>query len=211
MVERELIVSDDVAGEAARIFLEQAPRTLALAGGGTPRALYALLAQREYDWPSLEVFFGDERCVPPDHPNSNFRMANETLLSKVRARVHRMRGESCDAAGYEEELRSVFGPGLPRFDLALLGMGADGHTASLFPGDAALEERERLVVRVSRPDHERLTLTLPALSAAKVALFLVSGADKRVALSRVLAGEDLPAARVAAEQVVFVTDREAAG
>ena len=105
----------------------------------------------------------------------------------------------------------MLGPGTPRLDLALLGMGADGHTASLFPGDAALEERERLVVRVSRPDHQRLTLTLPVLSAAKVALFLVSGADKREALSRVLAGEDLPAARVTAERVLFVADREAAG
>ncbi len=137
-------------------------------------------------------------------------MATEALLSKVRARVHRMRGESCDAAGYEEELRAVFGEGVPAFDLAFLGMGADGHTASLFPGDPALEERRRLVVRVQRPDHPRLTLTLPALSAAKLAVFLVSGEDKRGALRRVLADEELPAARVAANRVVIIADPAAA-
>jgi 6-phosphogluconolactonase len=206
----ELIVAGDVAAEAAQLFLEQRPRTVALAGGSTPRALYQALAAADYDWRSVEVFFGDERCVPPDHPDSNFRMAKETLLSRIQARVHRMRGEDCDAAGYEAELRSVFGTGPPRFDVALLGLGEDGHTASLFPGDAALDESERWVVKVSRPDHDRLTLTLPVLSAAGLALFLVSGAEKRKALSGVLAGKDLPAARVAAERTVFVADRQAA-
>lgn len=210
MSERELLVSEDITETAADIFLRERPRTLALAGGRTPRELYERLSAVEYDWESVDVFFGDERCVPPDHPDSNFRMAQEALLSRVTARVHRMPGETCDATAYERELRSVFGAGLPAFDLALLGMAADGHTASLFPGDPALEEKERLVVRVERPDHPRLTLTLPVLSASKVALFLVAGEDKREALRRVLAGEDLPAARVAARRTLFVADRAAA-
>ncbi|MFQ5879336.1 MAG: 6-phosphogluconolactonase, partial [Dehalococcoidia bacterium] len=131
-------------------------------------------------------------------------------VAQVPARAHRMRGETCDAAGYEDELLSFFGGANPSFDLAFLGLGADGHTASLFPGDQALDETQRLVVEVARPDHPRLTLTLPALSAAKVAIFLVSGAEKREALRRLLAGEDLPAARVAARRMVVVADATAA-
>jgi 6-phosphogluconolactonase len=209
-VRRELLVTGDVASTAADIFLRERPRTVVLAGGQTPRTLYALLATKAYDWSAVDVFFSDERCVPPDHPDSNFRMAQETLLSKVPARVHRMAGETCDAAGYEEELRAAFGAALPAFDLVFLGIGADGHTASLFPGDPALEETQRLVVRVSRPDHPRLSLTLPVLSASKLAVFLVSGAEKREALRRVLAGEDLPAARVAAHRVMIIADGAAA-
>jgi 6-phosphogluconolactonase len=207
---RELLVTSDIAETAVGLFLRQRPRTLVLAGGRTPRALYARLARQKYDWSAVEIFFSDERCVPPDHPDSNFRMARETLLSRVQARVHRMHGESCEAAGYEEELRLVFGDGLPTFDLVFLGMGADGHTASLFAGDPALEETQRLVTKVARPDHQRLTLTLPVLSASKLAVFLVSGGEKREALRRVLAGDDLPAARVAARRVVIIADAAAA-
>ena len=209
-MKRELLVVPDISEAAADLFLRQRPRTVVLAGGRTPRALYARLAKGEYDWSAVDVFFSDERCVPPDHPDSNFRMADEALLSIVTARVHRMRGETCDAAGYEEELRAVYGNGLPTFDLAFLGMGVDGHTASLFPGEPVLEESHRLVVKVARPDHKRLTLTLPVLSASTLAVFLVSGAEKRDALRRVLAGEDLPAARVAARRVVIVADAAAA-
>jgi 6-phosphogluconolactonase len=207
---RELLVAPDIAAAATELFLRQRPRTLALAGGRTPRELYRRLASLKYDWEGVDVFFGDERCVPPDHPDSNFRMASEALLSRVAARVHRMRGEACDAAAYERELRAVFGEGVPVFDLVFLGMGADGHTASLFPGDAALEESQRLVVRVARPDHPRLTLTLPVLSASRLAVFLVSGEEKREALRRVLADENLPAARVAARRVVIIADAAAA-
>jgi 6-phosphogluconolactonase len=209
-LKRELLVTPHIAGEAARVFLNEQPRTVLLAGGRTPRPLYARLSSLQYAWAALDVFFGDERCVPPDHPDSNFRMAHETLLSKVPARVHRMRGETCDADGYERELRAFFGQGPTSFDLAFLGMGADGHTASLFPGDPALEETQRLVVRVQRPDHPRLTLTLPALGASRLAVFLVSGAEKREALRRVLSGEDVPAARVAARRVVIIADPAAA-
>lgn len=200
----------NVAEAALRLFREARPRTLILAGGRTPRPVYARLASEPYDWTEVHVFFSDERCVPPDHPDSNFRMARETLLAHVPARVHRMPGETCDAAAYEGELRAFFG-GPPAFDLAFLGLGADGHTASLFPGDPALAEERRLVLRVRGPDYPRLTLTLPALSAARLAVFLVAGAEKRGALRRLLADRDIPAARVAARRVVIIADRAAAG
>lgn len=209
---RELVVAEgDVAAAAAGLIVELQPRTIALAGGNTPSALYERLAGIDYPWAKTEVFFGDERCVPPDHADSNYRMAHAALLAKVPARVHRMPAEGCDARAYERELASVFGPGLPVFDLVLLGLGTDGHTASLFPGDPALEERERAVVRVVRPGHPRLTLTLPVFSAARVALFLVAGAEKRAMLAALLTGGEIPAARVAAHRVIVVADHAAAG
>jgi 6-phosphogluconolactonase len=209
-VKPELVVARDITDAADR-FLALRPNTLALAGGSTPKHFYRHLATCVFPWSKTEVFFGDERCIPPDHPDSNYRMASEALLSKVKARVHRMRGETCDAAAYEEELERVFGAGLPEFDLVLLGLGEDGHTASLFPGDPALEVTDRRVVRVERPDHARLTLTLPVLSSARVALFLVSGTSKREPLRRLLDGERIPAARVEAERVLIVADEAAAG
>jgi 6-phosphogluconolactonase len=210
-VNRELRVVDDLAQEGAALFLAVRPRTVTLAGGATPRRLHERLAQLDYAWAETDVCFGDERCVPPDHPDSNFRMVNEALLSRVRARAHRMQGETCDAMGYEKELASIFGPALPRFDLVFLGLGADGHTASLFPGDPALDVVDRWVTRVERPDYHRLTLTLPVLSAASTAVFLVSGERKREALGRLMADSGIPAARVAAERVVVLADRAAAG
>lgn len=209
-MERELVVVDDLAEEAVRRFIQARTRSVALAGGSTPRPFYEALADQRYPWSEVHVLFGDERCVPPDHEDSNFRMANEALLSKVDAQVHRMPGESCDAGAYEDELHAVFGPGPPRLDLVVLGLGQDGHTASLFPGDPALEERSRLVVRVERPDHPRLTLTYAVLDRARLALFLVDGEHKREALGRLMADEDIPAARVASERVVVVADRAAA-
>ena len=206
---RELRITDDPATAAADLFLEVAPRTVALAGGTTPRRAYERLATLDYQWPEVDVFFGDERCVPPDHPHSNFRMAHEALLSKVPVHVHRMPGELCDAPAYERELREVVGSN-PALDLVILGLGEDGHTASLFPGDAAVEEIERLVVRVERPDHPRLTLTFPVLSAAPVALFLVEGERKQEAVRGLLAGEDIPATRVASDRVVILADPAAA-
>ena len=209
---RRLVVVPDVAAEAVRRFLALRPRTLALAGGDTPREMYERLAREPYDWSQTEVFFGDERCVPPAHADSNYGMAHRALLSHVDApRVHRMPGESCDAAAYERELRAVFGAGVLLFDLILLGMGEDGHTCSLFPGDAALDERERLVVRVERPDLPRLTLTYPVLNAARVAMFLIAGAPKRDALRQLLADGDVPAARVAARETIVIADEAAAG
>ncbi len=208
---RELRVVDDLAEQGAELFLSLRPRTVALAGGATPRRLYERLARIDYPWADTDVCFADERCVAPDHKDSNFRMASEALLSHVRARVHRMPGETCDAMGYEKELASIFGPDLPRFDLVFLGLGTDGHTASLFPDNPALDERERWVVRVEREDDARLTMTLPVLSAARTAVFLVSGDAKREALRLLMACADIPAARVAAERVVVLADRAAAG
>jgi 6-phosphogluconolactonase len=122
-----------------------------------------------------------------------------------------MPGATCDALAYEADLRSIFGEGTPAFDLILLGLGEDGHTASLFPGDPALEVRDHLVVRVTRPDHPRLTLTLPVLKAARLVLFLVAGASKREALRRLLNNEDIPAARVHAARTLVISDPAAAG
>ena len=205
----ELIAVSDIATEACQRFLAINPRKVALAGGSTPQKLYGKLAECEFPWSETDVFFGDERCVPRDHEASNFHMSNEALLSKVSAKVHRMDGETCDAEGYELKLRQVFGDELPVFDLVLLGLGEDGHTASLFPGDPALDEKKRWVTRVERPDFRRLTLTLPVLSAAKVAMFLVAGESKRAALRGLVDGEDIPAARVAAERVLILADEAA--
>ncbi len=205
-----LVIAADVALAATELILALRPRTMALAGGSTPRRFYEKLAGSEFPWSESDVFFGDERCVPPDHPASNYRMASEALLSKVPARVHRIQGETCAAAAYESELSQVFGPGLPDFDLALLGLGDDGHTASLFPGDPALDVTDARVALVRRPDYARLTLTLPVLSAARVALFLVSGESKREALKRLIAGDDIPAARVKARRIVIIADEAAA-
>lgn len=212
-MERELRVVDNLAHAALDAFRDAAPLSIALAGGTTPRPFYELLAVEAaaHPWRDVDVVFGDERCVPPDHPASNYRMAFTALLSKVDARVHRMPGESCDAEAYEHTLARVFEPGVPHIDLALLGLGEDGHTASLFPGDPAVDENERLVVRVERPDHPRLTLTVPVLSAAGLVLFLVSGEAKREALRRLMAGDrGIPAALVEAEHVVVLADRTAA-
>jgi len=210
-VSPELRVVADVAEEAAKHFLELQPRSVALAGGNTPRALYERLRGCDYAWSGVDVFFGDERCVPRTHADSNFRMASEALLAHVQARVHPMDGVACDPAREEAELAAVFGPGLPRFDLVLLGLGADGHTASLFPGDPALEAGERYVVKVERDAHARLSLTLPVLSAAKAAIFLVTGETKRDALAQLLRGGDIPAARIACERIVVIADHAAAG
>jgi 6-phosphogluconolactonase len=190
--------------------------TFVLSGGSTPRALYQLLASDKFvsriDWTRVEFFWGDERCVPPDHPESNYRMACESLLDRIHAdsgRVHRMRGEDPPeraAADYETKLHGFFGVAAggppPAFDLVLLGMGGDGHTASLFPGTAALEERGLWVVsnRAGPNGMPRLTLTFPVLNAAASAVFLVSGAEKAERVRQVLehgpGADALPASRI---------------
>lgn len=213
----------DLFESAARRFLALAERSLvrqgafrvALAGGSTPKGLYARLAEAPFPWERIDWFWGDERRVPPDHPDSNYGMAWETLLSKVAAdpeRIHRIQAEFPDAAErYESTLKRVFGGPLPRFDLILLGMGADGHTASLFPGNAALGESQRLVVATQVPGlGERITLTLPVLNHAEFVMFLVSGREKREALQAVLAPKHRvpprPAGMVQAPQVWMVDE-----
>ncbi|MGE5217029.1 MAG: 6-phosphogluconolactonase [Chloroflexota bacterium] len=188
---------------------------VALSGGSTPKALYSLLASPAYrdriDWSRSHLFWGDERCVPPDHPESNFRMVREALLAKIQIpgqNIHRMAGEkepSEAAADYEGELRNFFalGPGrLPRIDLILLGLGEDGHTASLFPGTTALNEPDRLVAApyVEKFKAHRLTLTLPVINDAMQVTFLVAGESKSTIVAEILGSRThsptYPAAKV---------------
>ena len=217
MTERDLRVFDDLDGlvaGAVDLFLEVAPRTIAVSGGSTPKPVYERLATIDYPWADVEVFFGDDRCVPPEHPDSNFRMVNEALLSKVAARVHPM--YDCDADGYEQTMRAVFGDvDVPSLDLDILGIGDDGHTASLFPGKPALDVTDRWVTYVPEPGmpppHPRLTMTFPVHDASRLAVFLVSGEGKRERLRQVMEGDDIPAARIAAERILVLADRAAAG
>lgn len=178
--------------------------TIALSGGSTPRPLYECLATAEYaqriTWSKVHVFFGDERCVPPEHPDSSYGMIQDKLLSSVpipAENIHRLRGEIVPAQAaieYEQELRRFFGASDTLFDVNLLGMGDDGHTASLFPGTAAIHEREKWVMahHVEKVKMWRLTLTPPALNAALQVIFLVSGAGKATMLKRVLQGDYQP-------------------
>jgi 6-phosphogluconolactonase len=227
------LAAAEVAARAEAAAAARGRFTLALSGGATPRHLHALLAdsgapfRARIPWRQTHVFFADERHVPPDHAESNYGAAREDLLSKVpipSARVHRVRAEGPDAAAvaveYERELLDVFGlvPGeVPHLDVALLGMGEDGHTASLFPGSPALDEASRLVVApwVERLGTHRITLTLPVLCAARAAVFLVSGAEKAARVAEVLegAGGALPAGRVrpsAGGDLVWLIDAPAA-
>ena len=221
--------ADEISFRIQETLRESGRFTWALSGGSTPRSLYRLLASDEYrerlPWPSVHFFWGDERHVPPDHAESNFRMAREAMLDAVPVpaeNIHRIAGEEPDAVRaaklYEDELRSFFAlaPGeWPRFDLVLLGLGKDGHTASLFPGSDAVHERERLVVApwVEAQRAFRITLTPPVLSHARRALFLVSGAEKAAALHAVLAGEREPdcyPAQAVEGNRLWLVDREAA-
>jgi 6-phosphogluconolactonase len=221
------------AAEAAITTISQALRTagacsIALAGGNTPRTLYRLLASEyrtRFSWPDVQVFWGDERYVPPDDVRSNYRMARETLLDHVPcppANIHPIPTHfpTADVAArdYEQTLRRHFIAGWPRFDLVLLGIGDDGHTASLFPGSLALAEKTRWVVAARAPvePHVRVTLTLPALTRAAAVYILAAGATKADALRHVLEGPGdwikYPAAalRLGAESVIWWADRDAA-
>lgn len=233
-----------LARAAAREFVARAREAVeargsffvALSGGSTPNAVYSLLADPagefygQVQWDRVHVFWGDERFVAPDHRDSNYRAARAALLSRVpipEGQVHRVRTEfaaaSKSAEDYAHVLRVFFrlkAGGLPRFDLIFLGMGADGHTASLFPGSAAARERERLVVaeKPEGKDAWRVTLTLPVLNAASRVVFLVSGESKAAALRAVLEGpplpESLPAQAVRpkdAGALLWLVDRAAAG
>lgn len=196
------VAADEIRSRAAEALATRGVFHVSLSGGSTPRAAYEELALRGAidRW---HFWFGDERCVPSDHAQSNYRMANEALFTPAGVpaqNVHRIRGElepERAALLYEAELEDVIGTP-PRLDLALLGMGADGHTASLFPGASALEERERLVVGVKGPEGgvARVTLTLVTLNAARAVVFLVQGREKAGALRRVLEEADLPAGKV---------------
>jgi 6-phosphogluconolactonase len=207
--------ADELAHKAAQQFIAVANDavtrsgrfTVALSGGSTPRALYSLLASADYrgqiNWRCVHLFWGDERCVPPDHTESNYSMVHEALLSKIQMppeNIHRMTGEKeprLAASEYEDELRRFFqlSPGqLPRFDLILLGLGEDGHTASLFPGTAALNDDKHLVatVYVERLKAHRLTITLPVINTGAQVSFLIAGESKSAIVKALLGGDANP-------------------
>jgi 6-phosphogluconolactonase len=210
----DLRVLDDVAAGAVDMFLEEAPRIVLLTGGQTARTFYERLAKADYPWEDVECYFTDERCVPPSDPLSNFGMADEALLSEVPAARYPIDGDTCDADGYEDLLRRQFPDGV-RFDLAVYGLGPDGHVASLFPGKPEVAVTDRLAVEVPEAGWEpfvrRVSLTLPALSSAALGMFVVAGEGKREALARLLRGEDIPAAEVRPGRLIVLADRAAAG
>ena len=220
--ELSLAAAEFIAELAEARIRERNIFTLVLSGGSTPRQLYEELANQpisnRIDWQHTHLFWGDERCVPPNHPDSNFALAYETMISKVvvpPANVHRIPAETdspkAAAEKYEKSLREFFRvatePDSPRtfpsFDLILLGLGEDGHTASLFPCDAALEEKTKWAVAVdgstAAPSIPRVSLTLPVLNEARHVLFLASGASKRKVFREILNNPEktgYPAARV---------------
>lgn len=205
-----------ISQTADKSVAEKGLYSLVLSGGSTPRRLYELLSQppfvQETPWPHIHFFWGDERCVPPDHPDSNYGLASRILLSRIpvpEKNIHRIPVEKGPgpwaAREYEKEIRSFFNSPGSSFDLILLGLGKDGHTASLFPGDPALQEEEHLTAYVPKPGlapaFPRITLTLPLINQAEEVLFLVSGAEKKEGLRTILhessGGRDLyPAARI---------------
>jgi 6-phosphogluconolactonase len=242
---REIRILPDlstIAKRAAQEFVQAATSavaekhsfTVALAGGSTPKALYSLLAtdpvlRAQLPWDKMHLYFGDERTVGPDHPDSNFRMATETLISKSPLKpeqVTRIKGEYEDtekaAQEYEQALRASFKLAdgqFPQFDLVLLGMGNEGHTLSLFPGTKALHETRRIAVRnwIGKLYTERITLTAPAVNQAAQAIFMVTGADKALALKGVLEGpyepEQLPAQMIQPQsgKLLWLVDTAAGG
>jgi 6-phosphogluconolactonase len=196
---------DALSRQATDLFVEAAEKAIAshgrfsvaLSGGSTPKILYTLLGSpshiQKVDWEKTDIFWGDERCVPPTDEQSNYHIARQAILHKVPASLHRIRGEDAPeeaAHAYEDELRRAFGLKMkgesPRFDLILLGMGEDGHTASLFHGDMALNERERFAVPVTDMAVPRVTLTLPVLNHASAVMFLVAGEGKAGPLRHIL-------------------------
>ena len=235
-LERRLEICDSLAklqARAAGLFVEKVRHLLArdphaliaLSGGSTPKGLYELLASPKFSkriqWNKLYFFFGDERCVPPDNPESNYKMAYDTLLSKVpvtESSILRFKGEidpRIAAESYENEINARFGPA-SRFDLVLLGMGADGHTASLFPGSAALRVKSKKAVATC-PRHLktwRLTMTLPVFNSARNVIFLVAGKEKAEAVKKVFSTStpELPAQMVKSgnNDVLWLVDKDAA-
>jgi 6-phosphogluconolactonase len=212
-VHGEVRTVDDVATAFADVVVESAPASIALSGGGTAKAAYEALAARDLDWSGIDVWFGDERFVPVDDPDSNEGMARAVLLDRAHPRaIHSMTGAgaTADAAAVAYDALVAAAPPI---DVVHLGLGPDGHTASLFPGSAALRVTDRLVVTNGDDlhPHPRLTFTYPALARSRLVVFTVAGADKRDAFTRIEAGDDLPAAHVTAERVLWLVDPAARG
>jgi 6-phosphogluconolactonase len=216
----ELVVVDDVPSEFAELVIEAYhSRTneefaLALSGGGTARHCYERLADigaEQIDWWHVDVYWGDERCVPPDSPDSNERLGREALLETVGA-AHAVYPMRCDEG--PEPYQLLVGE-LGRFDLVHLGLGTDGHTASLFPGSPALSADPGLLVTLNEDPsgvhpHRRMTLTYAGIARARLVLFTVAGEEKQAAMQAVYEGRDVPATRVTADRVLWLVDRAAA-
>ena len=220
--------SRDLARAAAEHFVARKPRTVALSGGSTPKLLFELLADPsepfcdQIAWSNTHFFWSDERHVPPDHPDSNYRMANEAMLSRVPVatnNVHRVPTENTSATEaateYEQTLIKITQQTLPRLDLILLGLGTDGHTASIFPGSEVLHETKRLVAApwVEKFQTYRITMTLPVLNNGASVVFLVSGSEKATIVKEVLQGpEKYPAQAVKPinGELLWMLDEDAA-
>ena len=208
----EIQVVDDVAAAFAQLVVSEAPRSIALSGGETAEECYAAIRGLAPDWSAVDVFIGDERFVPASDPDSNEGMARRVLLDAVRPHaIHSMfaPGPIEDAArAYDELVRSA-----PPIDIVHLGLGPDGHTASLFPGSPTLDETDRYVVPAGDEEHPhpRLTFTFPAIARSRLVVVTVAGAEKRDAIERLRAGDDLPAARIRGGRVLWLGDRAALG
>jgi len=215
------LLSERVEGAARRALGESGRRFFfVLPGGSVAEAFFPVLGRAEVEWGRVDLFWGDERAVPPDHPDSNYRLARELLLPHAPARVHRMPGEAADlaaaAAEYEREMREALGEP-KRLDIALLGMGPDGHVCSLFPGHPALGEKSRWVLAIldsPKPPPARITLTLPALALVEMLVVAAFGEAKAEAVRQALRdpGSNLPVALAArrASRVTFLLDHHAA-
>jgi len=220
--------SEDLARAAAELFVARKPKTVALSGGSTPKLLFELLAdpnepfRDQIPWSSIHFFWSDERHVPPDHPDSNYRMANEAMLSHVPVapnNVHRVPSENPSAAEaaseYQQTLIDTTQQTLPQLDLILLGLGSDGHTASIFPGSEILHETKRLVAApwVEKFQTYRITMTLPLLNNGAAVVFLVSGAEKAKIVKEIFEGpERYPAQAVkpTKNELLWMLDKDAA-
>ncbi len=214
MTSRELVIVDDteeLARRASSIFIELAPRGVALAGGETPRRTYEILAQSEFRWDATQLFLTDERYLPLDHASSNYKMVNETLAANVSAVLHHVDTSLAPeeaSAQYDQIVREK-----QPFDFVFLGLGADGHTASIFPGTPASPPGLLADAAFSRATGLwRITLTLEALNAAQDVIFIVAGKSKAEALVRLMRDDSIPAAAVSPKgSVTVLADRAAAG
>lgn len=223
---REIVVSDDPAAYVGEILAKAGSGGghLVLTGGNTPRSAYEKAAELGGDWSRATLWWTDERCVGPDHEQSNFGMVNKALLGRIDSapevwRIEGERGPEEAAARYREDIWRKLGAGIPRFDLILLGLGHDGHVASLFPNDDALGEQQATAVGVATPGMapfvSRVTLTLPTINAAHEVIFLVTGFEKAMAVRRAFKHDPSPAVpaslvKPASEHLTVVLDAEAA-
>lgn len=204
----EVRLVDHVPQSFAALVADESPRSVALSGGDLARRCYELLAVADVEWGAVDVYFGDERWVPTSDPDSNEGMARFAFVDTVEPReIHSLRhaGDTIEMAAdaYDDVLRTS-----PPIDLVHLGLGPDGHTASLFPGTAALQVRDRFVVPNGDDlhPHPRLTFTFPAIERARLVVVTVEGDEKRDAVTRIRSGEDLPGARIRAERVIWLGD-----